>query len=454
MDRRRYGGRPSLGGVVVSFTYEELVWMGGDTQLDVDDGSITQLYSASEWTKNMPIKRAISVHIALNGVPPEPATLVLPDARTLPLGGPLYNFIVTADPGTLGQIRILDINQAGGFFLYVNVPASIKWYCADNTFSIGLWGWQIRSFITAGQSDASRIVSFGNAPGATTGAIDKYAYLSNIWTTEPDSGQNWYRCGASYTGQIAVIRKSQTVWTHTAGITALNNVGFANIDKCSFARLSSSTTSTRHYAFGNFDIAPVNDYWERIPNTFTILPASIATGWTQSTSAGSVDRAGVEDFLVQNISDPIGAQPTWIFLVDTVTFQTAQPIPTGTYHWMPTVSFGSALHVMGGATHSSTLFPGTSQWHWQFLAGQISGFAGWLAKTWLPNQLRGHGVRELPGETGNSRCLIGMGRDDSFFPSDNVFSWRHDIFANTFTVVSGSTWTQRQEQEASWALVD
>lgn len=432
----------------MAHTVEEHIKLGGSTYVEHLEGTNVTIDTASSWSACLPERRVWHVHIEDQGSPPMPATMILPDARTLPRGGPLYHFLVTGDPGVT-QIRFVDKTYAG-FFLTLNIPVSVKLYLADNSYEVGLWAWKTAAFVGSQAQVPAEIASFGSSPN--TGAIDKYNFLGDIWSTESDSGNDWYRAGVSYEAAWALIRKNQTVWSHSFGTTVLEFAGgFADVHKCSFARAKASGITQRHYGIGNFDSIPLNDYYRRVPNTFTAFPLSGTADWTESTSTVVANGQSSSYFLLQTVAyfqAPYG-HPSWLLLLVTEAWAAAQPLQ-GHQHWAPSVTLRNAAHVMGGASYRSNLFDTATRWNRKY----TSSFSGWLNLPWIPNPLHGHGVRELPGERGGQRAIFSMGKDHSFFPSNNVSAWRWDDYAETYTVVSGDTWTDRQEQEVSWGHVD
>lgn len=433
----------------MGFTIEEQIWFGGSYQHTTLEGTNTQIHaSGSEWAKHAPQKRVWHSHITASPGATDPKTYIFPDARTLPTGGPLWHFLVTGEPGVT-QVRFVD-NTYSGFFWTVSVPISIKFYLVDNSFEVGLWAWKSSGFFVGIQSASALIASFGSSPN--TGAIDKYNFVGDVWSTESDSGNDWFRCGVSYSGPRALIRTGGTIWSHTSGTTSFEtNLGFANVRRCSFIRASGQAIGSRHYGLGNYDGgSAINDYWERVPNAFTVFGTHVATGWLEGSSAAVTNGQSVNYHILQTIAyfqQPY-AHPSWLWFITSGVWVVAQPLD-GHEHWAPSVSLGS-VHVLGGASYRSNLFDTATRWNHRYSAT----FSGWLHKPWIPNPLHGHGARELPSKFVSSRCLFSMGKDHSFFPSNNVNAWRYDSFVDTYTVVSSDTWTDRQEQETSWGHVD
>lgn len=436
----------------MSGTYEEQIWMGADTAQEVTEGTNTQLFSASTWAKQMPQKRLQSYYVIDAGSPPMPKTLIFPDARTLPKGGPLYNFVCEGDPG-VPEIRFTDYTYAS-LFVTISLPHQVRFYLADNSTPEGLWLWRETIFLKSTQEDLSDIASFGSSDGANLGAVDKYNVGNDTWTTESDSGQDWSRCGASYTGPRAIIRKITTVWSHTAGVTTLQNIGSAIIDGCAFTRAAGTALGgTKHMALGNGFPSNVNDYYDFNLNSFTLFLDHASTDWTDSTSAAVDGPFGAQSaqFLMHVIAyyQTPWFHPIWHLDFNTLEWSPLQVLPHPAYQFAPSIVLEGRVHIMGGGTFRTAVFPTGTQFHQAY---NSFNFGGWLEKPWIPNALQGHGISLIPGH--RRRCLFSMGKDNSAVPHNNVLAWRYDNLTEAFTVTGSSTWTDRQTQDVSWAQVD
>lgn len=432
-------------------TIEEETWMGRSFAVDDDSGGTRFLATQSIWGRTSPLERIW--HVNVNFVLNSHYTMVLPDARTVPRGGPHYHFIVTADP-MVPFVRWVTNGLAG--FIDLVPPVAIKWYLADDLDNAdGLWCFKATGFLFHTESDPALIASFGASIG--TGAIDKYSVIADSWSTEPDSGEDWYRAGVSWTGDRALIRKADTVWSHLAGTTTFQSAsGLANIDSCSFIRTSGNVIGSRHYAFGNFDLGShVSDYYEFGGNSFTLIPSNATVGWSEGgASAVAGDQSSDKHHIIQILqhSDTfLPLYPTWLFNVQSAAYFAIQPTSVPHYQWGPLVTLKTRVHLMGGATtHSASSDVGT-RWHHTYIVELLSG---WLTRPWIPKPLRGHGLQYLPNRGGERRCLFTMGKDHSFFPSDNVDGHIYDDVSEAYTVAGSSAWTDRQEQNNSWGHLD
>lgn len=423
--------------------------MGGSTERTTTAGTNTILDHASSWVRAVPQKRLHFIHVEDPSPPSSEKTIVFPDARTLPRGGPLYHFICTADPVVSPAVIRFVSHEFSGFSLFVSMPSSIKFWLCRNDTAAGLWAWKQRGFQFGASAHTTRTVNIGTGSGSGD-EVDLYNWTTDVWSSGTGAGVDMESCGVSYSGIRCLYRKftAQRQYVNDTH-TFINLGGVGNIFQCSWA-LYNKPGDERHFAFGNNAIVNLNDYFvfATSSNTTFSLHGQV---WEQAASSWSLD--GVGNYQVHHYitKAPGPVWAAWMYRPDPDAWVTSQHLPVPHAAEGANVRLGNAHHIMGGGSyHTSTNFAGT-RWHHRFVT--FSG-AGWVTRPWIPNALLGHGVREVGGTLGNRRCIFSMGRDDSFFPSNNVFAWSYDNVSEAFAVVSSNPWTDRQRQEVSWGNVD
>ncbi len=430
--------------------------MGDSFAIQGVSGGFYDLSTQSKWGKTSPTERVWHINITFGTA--LPFRVFLPDARTVPKGGPLYHFVVTAEASVPS---IQWITHGGAGFASFALPISVRWYMVDNSEQLGpdgLWAWKAQGYTFFTETDPAFISSFGDSFGSP-GAIDKYSVIADAWSTEPDSGHDWYRAGVSWEGNFALIRKGGFIWAHSAGVTSAQfGAGFANVDKCSFIRAEGTGIGIRHYSFGNFDLgASFCDYYEFIINSVTIFPNNAAVpNWNEGSSAARASSGLLltEHYIIQimQFADS-GPQPypAFIFNINSEIYFTIQQTSVPHYQWGPSVTLGHLVHLLGGGSSHTNVFDIGTRWHHAY---QAENLAGWVTRAWIPVPLRGHGCQFLPTKAGRNRCLFGMGKDHSFFPQSNVLGWIHDNLTESFVVAGSSAWDDRREQNVSWGQLD
>ena len=158
-------------------TFREDRWYGGATTLPASfkKGDVYTIHSASPAGRSVPLHKLWTIHIADSASGSE-ATVVLPDARNIPVGGPVFLFAVTGDPG----IAVIHFsNAAFTGTRVVSVPSTSTWYLVDNSTKAGHWNTRVQGFLFATPAVRPYIVSFG--ANALPGGIDSYNYDTDSW---------------------------------------------------------------------------------------------------------------------------------------------------------------------------------------------------------------------------------------------------------------------------------
>jgi len=428
-------------------TFREDRWFGGATTLPASfvKGSQYNIRSASPAGRSVPLWKLWSAHIVDSASPAE-TIIVLPDARNIPVGGPVFVFALTGDPG-VPSIRFKDAAFLGGPSF--SLPTCVTWYLVENSTKQGQWVYRVQGFLIATPAVRPYIVSFGS--NTTAGTTDSYNYDTDAWLAPVVYGVSFDQGGASTAIFESLIRHDKIVYGYNPVTVTLAQLTVSGLAKCVEVAFTPQfiAGTDDHWCFGTLDpVSAVSDIFDRFTNTFTsIIYLPFGNGFTQCTATASRNGPG-EMLIVCYGARASGHIP--------FAFEAWQTFPQ--FHFViqntswqhkyraPMVTLNRRMHVFGGGSNDQATAPSGTQWHDVY---QSEGLLGWASRPIVPIPLRGQGLSVVPRT--DDRAILSMGRDNTAFPSVNALGWEYNDVSESYSARANKAWTGTEEQENSWA---